>query len=96
MKRVLRRIQNGIARTGSYTGNGSGDVCIGFTTANRVNISDPFIKGEFLNDEFINPIFRLTTNLTEKCILKCLLNGKTAEGRSETIRSLRDIMDASR
>ena len=36
LRRLIRRMCNGLARTGSYTGHGSGEVMIGFTTANRV------------------------------------------------------------
>ena len=36
LKRVARRAGVGLARTGSYYGNGSGDIAIAFTTANRV------------------------------------------------------------
>ena len=36
LKRILRRTGVGIARTGGYTGHGSGEVMIGFTTANRI------------------------------------------------------------
>ena len=32
LKRVIKRVHPGIARTGSYTGNGSGEVVIGFST----------------------------------------------------------------
>jgi hypothetical protein len=34
--RVIRRAGGGLARCGSFWGNGSGDVFVGFTTANRV------------------------------------------------------------
>ncbi len=34
--RIIRRTGVGIARTGAYSGHGSGEVMIGFTTANRV------------------------------------------------------------
>ena len=36
LTRIIRRLGVGIARTGAYTGHGSGEVMIGFTTANRV------------------------------------------------------------
>ena len=36
LRRILRRTGVGIARTGGYTGHGSGEVMIGFTTANRI------------------------------------------------------------
>ena len=40
LKRILRRTGVGIARTGGYTGHGSGEVMIGFTTANRIPSND--------------------------------------------------------
>lgn len=36
LRRLIRRAGVGIARTGGYTGHGSGEVMIGFTTANRI------------------------------------------------------------
>ena len=36
LRRILKRCAVGLARNGSYFGHGSGDVMIGFTTANRV------------------------------------------------------------
>ena len=39
LRRLIRRAGVGIARTGGYTGHGSGEVMIGFTTANRIEPS---------------------------------------------------------
>ena len=36
LKRMLNRTSVGLARVGSYIGHDSGDVAIGFTTANRL------------------------------------------------------------
>ncbi len=36
LQRVARRAQSGIARTGSISGNGSGEIALAFTTANRI------------------------------------------------------------
>ena len=36
LKRLLRRAQNGLARTGSVTAHGSGEIVIGFSTAARI------------------------------------------------------------
>ncbi len=37
LKRVARRLTMGLARTGSVSGNGSGDIFIGFSTANSAS-----------------------------------------------------------
>ncbi|MFA7412327.1 MAG: P1 family peptidase, partial [Tissierellaceae bacterium] len=36
LKRVIKRVYPGLSRTGSYSGNGSGEIVIGFSTANRI------------------------------------------------------------
>ena len=36
LSRILRRAAVGLVRTGSFVGHGSGDVVLGFTTANRL------------------------------------------------------------
>jgi len=36
LKRISKRATVGLARTGSFIGNGSGDVVIGFSTANKI------------------------------------------------------------
>ena len=37
LKRVIRRSGVGLARLGSFWGHGSGDIALGFTTANTVS-----------------------------------------------------------
>ena len=37
LKRVIKRAGVGLSRTGSFMGHGSGDIMIGFTTANRIS-----------------------------------------------------------
>ena len=39
LKRISKRVPVSLARTGSYIGNGSGDVVIAFTTANKIMLS---------------------------------------------------------
>lgn len=36
LKRIIRRAGVGLSRCGSYMGHGSGDIMLGFTTANRI------------------------------------------------------------
>lgn len=36
LRRVLKRAGVGLTRTGAYIGHGSGELCVGFTTANRL------------------------------------------------------------
>lgn len=90
LKRVLKRIQNGIARTGSYTGSGSGDICIGFTTANRINRKRKINNHSFLSDDVLNAAFKATVLATERAILKSMVAAETIQGINGTVKSLED------
>lgn len=93
IKRMLKRVQNGIARTGSFTGSGSGDVCIGFTTANRVERKVPEYTVEVLNEKYLNVIFKTVVEITERAILKSLLLSETTPGVKRKVYGLRDAME---
>lgn len=82
LKRVCKRCELGIARTGSYAGNGSGDVMIAFTTANKVSHNpnkaiDNIIR---FSDNYINRVFKAVVDATEEAVLNSMLhaNGKTS------------------
>lgn len=75
LKRVLKRSQNGLARLGSITGNGSGEVVIGFSTANAVNIKDDSLvrTASELNENYINLFFKAMCEAVEEAVLHSLL-----------------------
>ena len=76
LKRVLKRASNGLARLGSITGNGSGEVVIGFSTANVLDINDESVIKEerVLNENLINPFFRAMGEAVEEAVLHSLLS----------------------
>ena len=88
LKRVARRATVGIARTGSFIGNGSGDIVIGFTTANQVSHYEQhsIINIKMINENEINPVFRAVAEATEEAILNALICADTTEGRDGHIR----------
>lgn len=75
LKRLCKRSELGIARTGSYAGNGSGDVMLAFTTANKVKHSndEPVDNIERFSDGYINSIFKATVEATEEAVLNSML-----------------------
>lgn len=83
--RLLRRVQNGIARTGSTTDSGSGDVAIGFTTAHRIphSASAPTVPVEMLREDggLIDAFFAAVTEATEEAILNSVINAEGVTGR---------------
>ena len=81
LKRVARRAALGLGRTGSVSGNGSGDIFIAFSTANpgAAKPSGPVALRMWANDQ-INPIFEATVQATEEAIVNALVAAETMTG----------------
>lgn len=93
LRRILRRVPNGLARTGSYTGNGSGEVVIGFTTANRIREIPPMLTLHAYPDHMLDPVFRAVTELSEEAVLNSMLKSQPAEALDGTkIHSLAEFV----
>lgn len=73
LSRILRRAVVGLARTGSFVGHGSGDVVIGFTTANRLNRDDGALRQvTLLREEMLDAAFRAAAESVEEAVLNSL------------------------
>lgn len=80
LARVARRSQSGIARTGGYTGNGSGEITLAFSTANRIPRGRAPLHLTALPDDTMDPLFQGTVEAVEEAILSSLLNAQTVTG----------------
>jgi D-aminopeptidase len=82
LKRLARRATMGLARTGSTSGNGSGDIFIAFSTANphawKETPSPHTIQT--VSNERISPLFTATVEAAEEAIVNALVAGKTMTG----------------
>ena len=84
LERIARRAMLGLARTGGFASNGSGDYVIAFSTYqdNRENYR-PFKterrKVEVEND-FMSPLFLATVESTEEAIINALFLATSFEG----------------
>jgi len=95
LKRVANRAVIGLGRTGSHLGNGSGDICISFTTANKIkHYSDTNIIGiKMIDDNIIDSIFRAAIESVEESVISALYHAKTTVGMNGNIRkSLREYL----
>jgi D-aminopeptidase len=83
LKRVSKRAVIGLGRTGSYLGNGSGDISISFTTANKIkHYSDTnIIDIKMVDDNIMDIIFRACIEAVEESVISSLLHAKTTVGR---------------
>ncbi len=86
LRRVIRRCGVGLSRTGSNMGHGSGDVMIGFTTANRIESTGDVQSVTILREDLLTPAFTACAEATEEAILNSLACAKTVTGYDGTVR----------
>ena len=82
-KRLARRATMGLARTGSTSGNGSGDIFIAFSTANpRAAAAKESTNVSMIPNESLNPVFEATVQATEEAIINAMMAAETMTGFS--------------
>lgn len=80
LKRLTRRVSLGLARTGSTSGNGSGDIFLAFSTANPEAVKQPTAQLTMLSNSVISPLFDATVQATEEAIVNALVAAETMTG----------------
>lgn len=96
LKRVVRRASVGLARTGAYMGNGSGELAVAFSTANRVPQSgkSDFRTVTVLDEDRIDTVFRAVAESVEEAVLNSMVCAEPTMGRDGHFRhSLCEYMD---
>ena len=83
LKRLARRASLGLARTGSVSGNGSGDLFIAFSTANphAADAKPPIRTIETMPNDLMDPLFTATVEATEEAIINALVDNHDMIGR---------------
>jgi D-aminopeptidase len=81
LKRIARRLALGLARTGSISGNGSGDLFIAFSTANRRSTAGSGVDVvRMLHNSRLDSLFAAAVQATEEAIVNALVAAKTMTG----------------
>ena len=81
LKRLARRASLGLARTGSVSSNGSGDIFIAFSTANAgAAEANATSQVTMLSNARIGGVFEATVEATEEAIVNALVAGETMTG----------------
>jgi D-aminopeptidase len=90
LQRLARRAVLGLARTGSYASNGSGDYVIAFSTASGVRRSTSGIlrNVEDLPNDRMSALFEATVEATEESIYNSLLKAVTVTSNGRTVEAL--------
>jgi len=83
LERLASRAVMGLARTGSFMSNGSGDFVIAFSTQNPVPHDEPYTtrNEELLYNDFTSPLFLATVETVEEAVLNSMLRATTVTGR---------------
>ncbi|MDD6051434.1 MAG: P1 family peptidase [Clostridiales bacterium] len=86
LTRVIRRCSVGLARLGSYIGHGSGEVMIGFSTANRIPENAGCFQLRCIHESQINKAFRAAAEATEEAVLRSMYFANPVTGYSGKVR----------
>ena len=81
LERIAKRTMMGLARTGSYASNGSGDFAIAFSTQNRRSGESTPRPDSLLPNSRMSPLFLATVEATEEAVYNALTAATTVTGR---------------
>src|SRR6266480_37188 len=104
LKRLARRVSLGLARTGTVSGNGSGDLFIAFSAANP-NVANPdqvTHTVQTIPNDLMDPLFTGAVQATEEAVVNALVDNQSMTGRDNHYVEalphdrLRELMKLSR
>jgi L-aminopeptidase/D-esterase-like protein len=81
LKRLARRVPLGLGRDGSYSGNGSGDIFIAFSTANPGAWDAKGVKSiSMLPNDEMEALFLATVQCVEEAVINAMIAAETMTG----------------
>ena len=81
LERMAKRAMLGLARTGSYSSNGSGDFVVAFSTQNTRTGERAPRPDSMLPNREMSPLFLATVEATEEAVYNALTTATTVSGR---------------
>jgi D-aminopeptidase len=80
--RLARRVSLGLARTGTISGNGSGDLFVAFSTANKNAWAPDQVTHsvQTIPNDLMDPIFAGVVQATEEAVVNALVDNQTMTG----------------
>ncbi|MGH8222563.1 MAG: P1 family peptidase [Woeseiaceae bacterium] len=91
LDRLGLRAMMGLARTGSFASNGSGDYVIAFSTersGRRPRVSDVPVSSDALVNESMSPLFAATAEATEEAVYNAILKATTVSSARGTLEAI--------
>ena len=81
LKRVARKASLGLGRDGSYSGDGSGDIFVAFSTANPGAAQAKGVRDlKMLPNDSLDPLFLATVQATEEAVVNAMVAAETMTG----------------
>ncbi len=81
LKRIAKKVSLGLGRDGSYSGDGSGDIFVAFSTANRGAAGTTGLHQlTMLPNDSLDPIFLATVQATEEAVINAMVAADTMTG----------------
>ena len=86
LKRIAKKVSLGLGRDGSYSGDGSGDIFLAFSTANPGAVSPKSDQPHnvhpltMLPNDSLDPIFLATVQATEEAVVNAMVAAETMKG----------------
>jgi D-aminopeptidase len=86
LKRIAKKVSLGLGRDGSYSGDGSGDIFIAFSTANPGAVSPKSSQPNnvhpltMLPNDSLDPVFLATVQATEEAVINAMVAAETMKG----------------
>jgi D-aminopeptidase len=91
LDRIAMRAIMGLARTGSFASNGSGDYVIAFSTdpgVRRPRTSDTPVASNVLVNDSMSPLFAATAEATEEAIYNAIFKATTVTSSRGTLEAI--------
>jgi D-aminopeptidase len=91
LDRIAMRAIMGLARTGSFASNGSGDYVIAFSTdpgVRRPRTSDVAVESRSLVNDSMSPLFAATAEATEEAIYNAIFKATTVTSSRGTLEAI--------
>lgn len=82
VSRLCKRVSLGIGRVGSFAAHGSGEIIVGFSTANRIprRTRKMVYRMKILLDQRLDPLYEAVIEATEEAILNSMCMARPMEG----------------
>ena len=92
LQRLAKRASLGLARTGFFGSNGSGDFFIAFSTQERIPHNSPLtLKTEVVSNDSMSALFLAVVEATEEAVINSMLRATTVIGRDDETCDAIDI-----